>query len=338
METIKHRANQREFYTLVRRFGGARRYNPRVNTPSRLAGLAALALVTFLLGSRAPHAQTPKQLIAHRGASGYAPEHTVASYRLAMQQKADFVEPDLAVTKDNVFICLHDDTLERTTNVAEVFGSRPSKAESRQAGPHWLANDFTIEEIKRLDAGKWYKPEFAGARVPTFQEMIDLVRGKAGLYPELKSPQLYKSRNVDQVKLFVDLVKKNGLEKPESLKTTPVIIQSFDEEAIRRVAAELPTIPRVFLTSNDADVTDARLRQLATFATGVAPEKAVIARHPEMVKAAHALRLTVTSWTFRADEKTSFPTVRDEMAHYLYALGIDGLFTNNPDQFPRQRP
>ena len=292
----------------------------------RPAAVITLALVLAALP--ATRAQTPKQLIAHRGASAYAPEHTVASYTLAMRQKADFVEPDLAVTKDNVLVCLHDDTLDRTTNVAEVFGGR------RSGGT--LANDLTISAIKRLDAGKWFKPEFAGARVPTFQEMIDLIRGKAGLYPELKSPELYKSRNVDQVKLFVDLIRKNGLEKPESLKTTPVIIQSFDETAIRRVARELPTIPRVLLTSNDADITPARLREVATFATGIAPEKAIIARHPEMVAAAHTLRLTVTSWTFRADDKTSFPTVRDEMAHYLYTLGIDALFTNNPDQFPRR--
>lgn len=281
-------------------------------------------------------AQGRKQLIAHRGASGSAPEHTLAAYTLALEQHAEFVEPDLGVTKDNALICLHDDTLERTTNVAEVYPNRASQVQLRQPGRHWLANDFTLEEIKRLDAGKWFNASFAGARVPTFQEMIDLVRGKAGIYPELKSPQLYKSRNIDQVTLFVDLVRKNGLEKPESLKATPVIIQSFDEAAVRRVAKELPTIPRVFLTSNDADVTEARLRELATFATGIAPEKVVIARHPEMVKAAHALGLTVTSWTFRASEKTSFPSVRDEMAHFLYTLGIDALFTNDPDQFPRR--
>jgi len=283
------------------------------------------------------HGQSSKQLIAHRGASGYAPEHTAAAYRLAIAQKADFVEPDLAVTRDNVLLCLHDDTLERTTNVAEVFPDRPStNVPTRQPGKHWLANDFTLAEIKRLDAGKWFKPEFAGERVQTFQDAIDLARGKAGLYPELKSPELYKSRGVDQVKLFVDVVKRNGLDRPESLKTTPVIIQSFDEAAIRRVATELPTVPRVFLTSNDADFSEARLRELAGFATGIGPEKALITKHPEVVKAAHALGLTVTCWTFRADEKTAFPSVRDEMSHFLYDLGIDALFTNNPDQFPRR--
>jgi glycerophosphoryl diester phosphodiesterase len=138
------------------------------------------------------------------------------------------------------------------------------------------------------------------------------------------------------VKLFVDVVRKNGLEKPESLRTTPVIIQSFDQEAIHRVSVDLPTIPRVFLTSRDEDVTDARIRELSKFATGIAPEKDVIARHPEMVARAHAAGLTVTSWTFRADEKTAYPSVRAEMSHFLYELGIDALFTNNPDQFPRR--
>jgi glycerophosphoryl diester phosphodiesterase len=289
--------------------------------------LVGLSIVSVLTGELRA-ADAPKQLIAHRGASGYAPEHTPAAYRLAMDQHTDFVEPDLAVTKDNVLICLHDDSLARTTNIAEVY---PDRAKA-------LANDLTIAEIKRLDAGRWFKPEFAGQRVQTFQEAIDLVRTRPGigLYPELKSPELYKSRNVDQVKLFVDVIKKNGLEKAESLRKTPVIIQSFDETAIRRVAAELPTIPRVLLVERRGDVSDARLREIKTFATGVAPEKSLVAEHPEMVKQAHALGLTVTCWTFRADEKTGFPSVRDEMAKYLYDYGIDALFTNNPDQFPRR--
>jgi glycerophosphoryl diester phosphodiesterase len=284
----------------------------------------AAAAVLGLLNADA--AEPRKTAIAHRGASGYAPEHTAAAYRLAMQQGADFVEPDLAVTKDNVLICLHDDSLARTTNVAEVF---PERAKG-------LANDFTIADIKQLDAGTWFKPEFAGQRVQTFQEAIDLVRGKAGLYPELKSPELYKSRGVDQVKLFVDLIRANGLEKPESFKATPIIIQSFDETAIRRVARELPTIPRVLLVERDGDVSEVRLREMRSFATGVAPEKSLVARHPALVKQAHALGLTVTCWTFRADERTSLAAVRDEMSKYLYEFGIDALFTNNPDQFPRR--
>ncbi len=137
-------------------------------------------------------------------------------------------------------------------------------------------------------------------------------------------------------KLLIESLKAHGLDQPETLSATPVIMQSFDEPTVRRVAADLPTVPRVFLTSRDADVSDERLKALAAFATGIAPEKVVIARHPDMVARAHAAGLTVTSWTFRADEKTSYPNVRDEMAHYLYTWGIDALFTNNPDQFPRR--
>jgi glycerophosphoryl diester phosphodiesterase len=292
----------------------------------------AVAFIVSVLHAQAGR----KQSIAHRGASGSAPEHTAAAYRLAIEQHVDFVEQDLGVTRDNQLICIHDDTLERTTNVAEVFPSRAAKVEMRTPGPHFLVNDFTLDEVRRLDAGKWFDAKFAGQRLQTFQDAIDLVKGKAGLYPELKSPQLYKSRGIDQVKLFVEVIKKNGLEQPESLRTTPVIIQSFDEEAVRRVATELPTIPRILLIDTGGDVSDARLREIAKFATGVGPTKSLVAGRPALVKAAHDLGMTVTSWTFRATEKTSYPNVRAEMQHFLYDLGLDALFTNDPDQFPRR--
>ena len=282
-------------------------------------------------------ADTPKQSIAHRGASGYAPEHTMAAYRLAIEQGADFVEQDLGVTKDGVLVCLHDDTLERTTNVEEVFPDRFT-TDARSNRQRWLINDFTLAELKRLDAGSWFDPTFAGERIVTWQEAIDFVRGKKGMYPELKSPPLYTSRGVDMAKLFVESVKKNGLDTAASLEQTPVIIQSFDEATIRRVSEELPTIPRVFLTENDADISDERLKTLAQFASGIAPNKGVISRHPDMVARAHALGLTVTSWTFSASGRTEYPNVRAEMAQFLYTWGIDALFTNNPDQFPRTTP
>jgi glycerophosphoryl diester phosphodiesterase len=307
----------------------------------RILTFFALIAVVFMThtdaAQRGPLTAGPKQLIAHRGASGYAPEHTIASYQMALDQKADFVEPDLAVTKDGVLICLHDDTLERTTNVEDVFPDRYSRdSVGRNGAKQWIANDFTLTEIKQLDAGSWRDPRFAGARIPTWEEMVALVRGKAGVYPELKSPPLYTRRGLDMVKIFVDSVKKLGLDRADSLKSTPVIIQSFDEASVRHVATELPTIPRVFLTEKDQDLTDARLHELSMFATGIAPEKRVIARHPDMVARAHAVGLTVTSWTFRADEKTQYGNVRDEMSQYLYRWGIDALFTNNPDQFPRR--
>ena len=313
----------------------------------RTVGVLSVLFTGFVvMMAQAPAA---KQSIAHRGASGYAPEHTLAAYKLALDQKIDIVEQDLAITKDGVLICLHDDSLERTSNVEEVFPDRGTDVSGRagagapaQPRKTWLANDFTLAEIRRLDFGSWFNAKFAGERIVTWQEAIDLVRSRPGfgMYPELKSPPLYTSRGIDMMKLFVDSVKKNGLDKAESLRTTPVIIQSFDEPTIRRAKTELPTIPRVFLTSREADVTDARLKELATFATGIAPEKRVIAAVPDMVKRAHTAGLTVTSWTFAAPANGgpigTYPTVRDEMSHFLYTLGIDALFTNNPDQFPRR--
>ncbi len=320
----------------------------------RLAFASALpaALLASACAQQPPPAHIRKQLIAHRGASGYAPEHTLAAYQMALEQGADFVEPDLAVSKDGRLICLHDDSLERTTNVAALFPDRyhqdiPAEADAgaqavaaagtRQGGTrHWLANDFTLDEIKQLDAGSWMSDAYRGAKVPTWDEIVQLVRGKAGLYPELKSPPLYTARGVDMVQIFVDSMKKYGLDTVESLKRTPVIVQSFDEATVRRVAKALPDVPRVFLTSRDQDVTDARLRSLAEFATGIAPEKGVIARHPDLVARAHALHLTVTAWTFRVDEQTTYASVNDEMAQFLYGWDIDALFTNHPDQFPRR--
>lgn len=299
-----------------------------------LTGLGVVVATALVLG-----ADGPKVLIAHRGASGYAPEHTFASYDLAIQQGANFVEPDLAVSKDGVLVCLHDDTLDRTTNVEDVYPARFSPdVKGRNGEKRWVANDFTVAEIKKLDAGSWFDPKFKGAQVPTWDEMLARVQQHpgVGVYPELKSPPLYTGRGIDMARVFVDSVKKHRLDTPDSLKKTPVIIQSFDRPTIKRMSVELPAVPRVYLTSDEADITDAQLKDLATFAQGIAPEKKLVAAHPDLVTRAHALGLTVTVWTFRADEKTSYPSVKDEMAQFLYTWGIDALFTNNPDQFPRR--
>lgn len=298
------------------------------------AGLGVVAATVLVRG-----ADAPKVLIAHRGASGYAPEHTFAAYDLAISQKADFVEPDLAVSKDGVLVCLHDDTLERTTNVEDVYAARFSPdVKGRNGEKRWVANDFTVAEIKRLDAGSWFGAKFAGAQVPTWDEMLVRVQQHpgVGVYPELKSPPLYTGRGIDMAKLFVESLKKHKLDTAESLKKTPVIIQSFDRPTIKRMSVELPTVPRVFLTSDEKDITDAQLKDLATFAQGIAPEKRLVATHPDLVQRAHALGLTVTIWTVRADEKTSYPSARDEMAQFLYTWGVDAIFTNNPDLFPRR--
>jgi glycerophosphoryl diester phosphodiesterase len=284
------------------------------------------------------HSPRPtKQLIAHRGACAYAPEHTLASYRLALQQGADYVEQDLAVTKDHVLICLHDDSLERTTNVAEVFPDRATLhpiTKERQ----WLAVDFTLAEIKRLDAGTWFERRFAGERIPTWEEAVGAVGGAAGLYPELKTPALYVARGINQTALFVDSLKRLGLDtRPDSL-----IVQSFDMQPLEDLTGQFPAIGRTFLfeaPDGPRWLSAAGLARAPGFATGIAPDKTLLDGRPDLVQAAHTAGLTVTPWTFttRGGASTGrFRSLTEEMRYYLSELDVDAVFTDNPDRFPRE--
>src|SRR5262245_1139743 len=160
---------------------------------------------------------TKPTLIAHRGASAEAPEHTLAAYELALKQGADFVEPDLQMTKDGVLICLHDTTLERTTNVAQIFPGRSVDAKGKKSWPVVL---FTLDEIQQLDAGSWKDQRFTGARVPTFQQMIDLVKGKAGIIPETKAPDVYGRHGLNMEMALMTVLRSNKLDMPQlDLKT-----------------------------------------------------------------------------------------------------------------------
>lgn len=300
--------------------------------------------------SKAP-AATGKILVAHRGASAYAPEHTLESYRLALKQGADFVEQDLQITRDNQLLCLHDLTLERTTNVKDIFPTRfreevaprsPSEQGSGVAGSpvrRWYVSDFTLREIKQLDAGSWFNSKFKGERVPTFQEAIDLVRGKAGLYPETKAPEVYGQFGFDMERLLIAALRKNHLGTRRAERHTPVIIQSFSPESLRKLTGMLsPKLPLVLLINEQMRtrwLTLAGLTEAKQFASGIGPAKALLDK--DTVTQAHALGLSVTPYTFRLRDLARFKTLREEMSYYLYDLGVDALFTDNPDLFPREK-
>ena len=302
-------------------------------------------LMTGIVVAAVLDAQTPvqpartKTLVAHRGASAYAPEHTLAAYRLAIEQGADFVEQDLAVTKDGVLICLHDDTLDRTTNVEQVFPDRAA-ADPVSGQRGWFAVDFTLAEIKQLDAGSWFDARFAGERIPTWTEAVSAIGTKAGLYPELKSPPLYTARGLDMVGLFIAAYERLGL---AARPGDAVILQSFDEQTVRRLAHELPRAPRTLLIEQREGarwLSPTGLADAARFATGIGPTKFLLDGKPEVVRNAHAAGLTVTPYTFTtrgpAGARGRFPDVRDEMRYFLYDLDVDALFTDNPDRFPQR--
>ncbi|BDG32337.1 glycerophosphodiester phosphodiesterase [Parageobacillus thermoglucosidasius] len=255
-------------------------------------------------------------VIAHRGASGYAPEHTLTAYKKAIQMKADYVELDLHMTKDGELVAIHDATLSRTTNAEEVYPGRSP----------WRVKDFTLSEIKQLDAGSWFndaypeyaKKQYSNEKIPTLQETIDYIKQKdanAALYIETKAPNVYPGME----EKLVDILKKNGYLQPGK-----VIFQSFSAASLRKLREIVPKgIPLIQLYSpamiqgqNLDDVLD----QAAEYAEGVGPELSLVT--PEFVQKAHERHLIVHPFTINTKE---------EMQKQL-SLGVDGMFTNYPDR------
>ena len=309
----------------------------RVGTWGFGLGMWGLVMMMTTTGSAQ---YTKKTLVAHRGASAYAPEHTLAAYKLAIEMGADYVEQDLAVTRDGVLICLHDASLERTTNVEELFPDRVStqtiEGRTRRA---WLANDFTLAEIKRLDAGSWFDRKFAGERIPTFDEAIELIRGKAGIFPELKTPEIYAGREVHFEDMVAAALDKHGLRGPKADPKTPVILQTFGQQTARNLAKMKIGVPVVWLVEyENRPRTAEQVRAWKGIVQGFGPTKRIVSENPDFVKWAHAEGMTVTPYTFRESDvsKSGFRTVYEEMSHFLYRLDVDALFTDNPDKFPKK--
>lgn len=331
---------------------------------------ACVAALTLLFTAHASltgmTAQTPPSskkplLIAHRGASGYAPEHTLAAYRLAIQQGADFVEQDLQFTKDGALICLHDPDLERTTNVAEVFPGRTTLRDPLETGTprrSWYTIDFTLAEIKRLDAGSWFnranpfaaRPSYVGQRVPTMEEAIKLVGSRAGLYIELKHFSFYKSLGLDSAARLAEILKAHGFDRPA--QRDRIFIQSFYKEGLLRMREVAPGYARVQLLpmetegreQDTAKVTPKLAAEIAGYAKGVGPSKSLL-KSADDVATFHKAGLVIHPYTFRGSSsaisrrplKEAQPngsTVRANIIadiQRFVGFGIDGGFTDYPE-------
>ncbi len=280
----------------------------------------------------------PKIVIAHRGASGYLPEHTLPAYALAHGMGADFIEPDLVLTKDGHLICLHDIYLQATTNVEQLFPDR-----ARDDG-RWYAADFTLEETRRLQAEERLGSRFPrGASrfaVPAFTEMIELVQGlnertgrKVGIYPELKAPAWHREERLPIEEALLEVLGRYGYIDDEA----PVFVQSFEEGSLRRLRDLGSGLRQVFLM---AEVDQYRhflssegIAGIAEFADGIGPAKTMLERQPELVDWAHDAGLTVHPYTFRADQVPGrYDSHEAELDRFLFDLGVDGVFTDFPDR------
>lgn len=301
-----------------------------------LTSRPALPLIVAALVVSAGQAAGPPAtpwVVAHRGASAYAPENTVPAFVLAAEQGATFVEIDLQRSRDGALVCLHDLTLERTTDVEEVFPDRGRQVTARgQVRRQWPLADFTLAEIRRLDAGRWLDERFAGTRIPTFAETIAAVRGRTGLYIELKAPDRYPGIEAEMLREL----RAAGLDAPWADPETPIVVQSFTVSSLEILARELKSPLPLHLLFGPADAarwtSPEGLAAARAFVTGLSPDKQVLAGDPTLVARARERGLLVTPYTYRATAVAAgFGDVGAEMRAAL-AAGVDGVITDNPDK------
>ena len=302
---------------------------------------SVLSVLVLFAGAVSAHEPL---VIAHRGASGYLPEHTLAAYELAIEQGADVIEPDLVFTRDGVLVARHDRYLSTTTDVADrpEFSSRRRMEGLRR---DWFVDDFTLAELKMLRARQSFEGRSTEAdglhEIPTLQEVIDLVRrkqaagsGSVGLYPETKSPAHFRDAGFDFATALVDVLEANDLPNP----SIPVIVQSFEADVLRDLSVRTDLrLAQLVRPKNraEANVPNIPLETIATYADGVGAMKFLLVTRSGadsgFVARAQALGLFVHAWTFRDDALPPLePDAASEYDRYI-ALEVDGLFTDFPD-------
>ena len=238
-------------------------------------------------------------IIGHRGASGYAPEHTFPSYDLAKGFGVDYLEQDLQMTSDGVLVVMHDPTLDRTTS-----GSGP-------------VISHTLEQIKELDAGAWFNAKFAGAQVPTLREVFERYGHEANYYIETKNPD--EAPGMEEA--LLDLINEFRL-RDGAVERWQVLIQSFSRDSllkIREMDADLPLIQLIEKEFSSAEIRQ-QLSDIRSYAVGIDPSRVSVDQ--DLVDAAHDAGLVVHPYTVNEDA---------EMRR-LIALGVDGMFTDFPDR------
>ncbi|KQL36042.1 glycerophosphodiester phosphodiesterase family protein [Psychrobacillus sp. FJAT-21963] len=232
--------------------------------------------------------------VAHRGATGYAPENTIAAFDLAVDMKADYIEIDVQRSKDGKLVLIHDTTVDRTTDGTGKVG------------------DLTFEQLRSLDAGSWKGEQFVGEPIPTFEEILDRYHGKIGILIELKAPELYPGIEEQ----LAEVLKERNLDKPQNEK---IIIQSFNFESVKRVDQLLPQVPVGVLTSNRADTTLEALQEFSTYADWFNPSYGIVTE--EVVNQVHSQGMQIGSWTVRSQEAADF----------LFEMGVDAIISDYPD-------
>ncbi len=278
--------------------------------------LIALATALFVALPAAAQVGAPprdKQLvISHRGASAYAPEHTFFAYDLAIQQNTDMLECDLILTKDEVPVCIHDETVDRT-----------SESTGR-------VDSFTLAEMRAMDFGTWFntanptlaKPEFAGAKIVPLEEQLDCylrLNPKMRFHVETKDSAGGRAEQI-----FFDLLKRKGLlvtgDPAKKVTTTTMLLQSFDIGSLERFRMLSDAIPTAYLVAAPTTPQEAA-GMLPDFVDVYAPNSAALIANPSLIQLYHQNGYDVHTYTVNDAQQMGL----------LLDMGIDGIFTNNSD-------
>ena len=324
-----------------------------------LCGCVVTVNERVLVGKDRVASWNSKLVIAHRGASGYLPEHTIAAKAMAYGQGADYIEQDLVMTKDDEVVVLHDHHLDTVTNVSDVFPNR-----ARKDGRFYVI-DFTLAEIRQLAVyerfardGSMKTPVYTGRfplekstfRVNTFAEEIELVQGlnkstgrTVGIYPEIKSPAFHREEGKDISVAVIRVLRDYGYRT----KQDPVFLQCFDPYELQRIYQQLlpemgMAVPLVQLLGTHPRfkpaLTEEGLERVAMYADGIGPSLYLLVKPGSSVEAtdlvdrAHELGLVVHPYTFRADELPEFADDYQQLLRiFLEDVGVDGVFTDFPD-------
>jgi glycerophosphoryl diester phosphodiesterase len=231
--------------------------------------------------------------VAHRGASEYAPENTIAAFDKAVEMEADYIELDVQRSKDGELVIIHDKTVDRTTN-----GSGYVK-------------DLTIEQLESLDAGSWMSDQFSGEKIPTFDEILDKYQGKIGILIELKAPELYPGIEES----VAQKIKERDLYNFQYDDKT--IIQSFNFESMKKMNALLPKVRIGVLTSSLAHTTEQALKEFTVYADYFNPNYEIVTE--DLVNQVHSQGMKISPWTV-SNQKS---------AEFLLNMGVDAIIRDS---------
>lgn len=305
--------------------------------------IKACLLVSFMLATAA---NAQPVVIAHRGASGYLPEHTLEAKAMAHAMGADFIEQDIVLTKDDVPVVMHDIYLDTISDVAQRFPDR------HRANGRYYALDFTLAEIKQLTAtervsektGKQVYPKrfpkgASSFQIATLEEELQLIEGlnkstgrTAGIYPEIKQPKWHRGEGHDISAIVLPILKKHGY----PTKANPCFLQCFEFEEVKRIRTELGWQGRIiflmgaFKKGEKVSTERPTFTQIAKVADGIGP--AISADIAQIAAEAHAAGLIVHPYTLRIDDLPKWSTSTEELLHLLFEdAKADGLFSDFPD-------